>query len=344
MKIKRIGVDLAKNVYQLHGVDGHDKCVWTRRLKRDNWLKVLFEKTESGCEIGMEACTGSHHWARLLRGKGYIVKLIAPQFVKPYVKSNKNDAKDAEAICEAMSRPSMRFVPIKTVEQQDIQAMHRIRSELICHRTAKANQIRGLVSEYGLVAPQQMASLRSALPQWLEDGDNGLTDRFRGLLNGLWGDLKGLDQRVSELDREIQVIAQSHPDAKRLQQLRGVGPMIATALVAAVGKGEHFTKGRQMSASVGLTPRQHSSGNKDRLLGISKRGDPYLRSLLVHGARATIWAARNKDDRLSRWVTDLAARRHPNIAAVALANKTVRMAWAMLHNGTDYQPDLAMAE
>ncbi len=344
MKIKRIGVDLAKNVYQLHGVDNHDECVLQRRLKRDHWLKVLFEKTEPGCEIGMEACTGSHHWARLLESRGYKVKLIAPQFVKPYVKSNKNDAKDAEAICEAMSRPSMRFVPIKTVEQQDIQAMHRIRSELICHRTAKANQIRGLVSEYGLVAPQQMAKLRMAIPDWLEDGDNGLTDRFRGLLNGLWDDLQGLDRRVHELDQEIQAIAQSHPDAKRLQQLRGVGPMTATALVAAVGKGEHFTKGRQMSASVGLTPRQHSSGNKERLLGISKRGDPYLRSLLVHGARSVIWASRGKDDRLSRWVTDLAARRHPNIAAVALANKTVRMAWAMLHNGTDYQPDLVIAE
>ena len=342
MKIKRIGIDLAKDVYQLHGVDQGEQCVLQQRLKRNNWLKVLFEKSEPSCEIGMEACTGSHHWARLLTEKGYIVKLMAPQFVKPYVKSNKNDAKDAEAICEAMSRPSMRFVPIKTVDQQDIQAMHRIRSELVSHRTAKGNQIRGLVAEYGLVAPQQMAKLRIAIPQWLEDGENGLTDRFRGLLNGLWGDLQRLDQRVHELDKEIQVIAHSHPDAKRLQQLRGVGPMTATALVAAVGKGEHFTRGRQMAASVGLTPRQHSSGNKERLLGISKRGDPYLRSLLVHGARATIWAARNKEDHLSRWVTGLAARRHPNIAAVALANKTVRMAWAMLHNGTDYQPDLAM--
>jgi transposase len=342
MKIKRIGVDLAKNVYQLHGVDQHDNCVWKRRLKRENWLKVLFEKAEPGCEIGMEACTGSHHWARLLREKGYVVKLIAPQFVKPYVKSNKNDANDAEAICEAMSRPSMRFVPIKTVEQQDIQAMHRVRSELISHRTAKGNQIRGLVSEYGLVTPQQMASLRRAIPEWLEDGENGLTDRFRGLLNGLWGDLRGLDQRVSELDQDIRVVAESNAGAKRLQQLRGVGPMIATALVAAVGNGEHFTKGRQMSASLGLTPRQHSSGNKDRLLGISKRGDPYLRSLLVHGARAAIWASRNKDDRLSRWAKDLAARRHPNIAAVALANKTVRMAWAILKNEEDYQPDKVM--
>jgi len=342
MKIKRIGVDLAKNVFQLHGVDRKDQAVWQRRLKRENWLKVLFEKAESGCEIGMEACTGAHHWGRLLQARGYKVKLIAPQFVKPYVKSNKNDANDAEAICEAMSRPSMRYVSIKTVDQQDIQAMHRIRQELISHRTAKANQIRGLVAEYGLVAPRALSQLRCAIPCWLEDGDNGLTHRFRGLLNGLRGDLTRLDQRVSEIYGEIKLIADSDPDAKRLQQLRGVGPMIATALVAAVGNGEHFTKGRQMSASLGLTPRQHSSGNKDRLLGISKRGDPYLRSLLVHGARAAIWASRNKDDRLSRWAKDLAARRHPNIAAVALANKTVRLAWAILKTQEDYQPDKIM--
>ena len=339
MKIKRIGVDLAKNVFQVHGVDGREELVWSRRLKRDNWVKVLVEKAEPGCEIGMEACSGAHHWARLLQGKGYEVKLIAPQFVKPYVKSNKNDAKDAEAICEAMSRPSMRFVSIKTVVQQDIQAMHRIRSELITHRTAKANQIRGLVSEYGMVAPKQMNQLRRAIPCWLEDAENGLSGLFRRLLHGLWGDLKGLDERVAELDREIKLIADRDADAKRLQQLRGVGPIIATALVAAVGNGEHFARGRQMSASLGLTPRQHSSGNKDRLLGISKRGDSYLRSLLIHGARSVVTGAKHKEDRLSQWVTSLAARSHTNVAVVALANKTVRMAWAMLRHETDYQPD-----
>ncbi len=290
----------------------------------------------------MEACSGAHYWARLLQDKGYEVKLMAPQFVKPYVKSNKNDARDAEAICEAMSRPSMRFVSIKTVVQQDIQGMHRIRSELITHRTAKANQIRGLVSEYGLVAPKQMNPLRRAIPCWLEDAENGLSGLFRRLLHGLWGDLQTLDQRVAELDGEIELIAKSDVDAKRLQQLRGVGPMIATALVAAVGNGEHFTKGRQMSASLGLTPRQHSSGNKERLLGISKRGDSYLRSLLIHGARSVVHHAKHKEDRLSQWVTSLAARSHTNVAAVALANKTVRMAWAMLRHGTDYQPDSAL--
>ena len=338
-KLSRVGIDLAKNVFQLHGVDRHGKVVLRRRLTRDKWLKALLEKVEPSCEIGMEACAGAHHWARELQAEGFTVKLIAPQFVKPYVKSNKNDANDAEAICEAMSRPNMRFVAVKTVEQQDIQAAHRIRSELIGHRTAKANQIRGLVAEYGLVAPQQLARLRAAAPVWLEDAENGLTSRFRRLLSVLWDDLKTLDHRVAELDHEINVIAQSDPVAKRLQQLRGIGPMVAMALVATVGNAEQFANGRQMAASLGLTPRQHSSGGKDRLLGISKRGDAYLRSILIHGARSVIRTASLKDDRLSQWVTSLAERRHPNVAAVALANKTARIAWAMLRNGTDYEPD-----
>ena len=340
MKLIRVGVDLAKNVFQVHGVDRHEKAVWRRRLSRENWLQVLRESVEPGCEIGMESCGGAHHWARRLQALGFTVKLIAPQFVKPYVKSNKNDANDAEAICEALGRPSMRFVAVKTVEQQDIQAVHRIRAELVKQRTAKANQIRGLVAEYGLVAPKEIGHLRRALPIWLEDAENGLSDQFRRLLAGLWGDLRGLDERMTELDREIALIAQGDPVAKRLQQLRGVGPIIATALVAAVGNGEQFANGRQMSAAFGLTPRQHSSGGKERLLGISKRGDSYLRSLLIHGARSVIQTAKDKDDRLSQWVTHLAARSHPNVAAVALANKTTRMAWAMLRNGADYQPEL----
>jgi transposase len=289
----------------------------------------------------MEACGGAHHWARQLQARGYTVKLIAPQFVKPYVKSNKNDANDAEAICEAMSRPHMRFVPVKTVEQQDIQAVHRVRAGLIEQRTAKVNQIRGLVSEYGLVAPKQVSHLRTALPLWLEDAENGLTDRFRRLLHGLWADLLALDQRVKELDQEIATMAAEDPVAKRLPQRRGVGPMIATALVATVGDARQFANGRQMAASLGLTPRQNSSGGKEKLLGISKRGDSYLRCLLVHGARAVIYAARSKEDRLSQWVTRIATTRHPNVAAVALANKTARMAWAMMKNGTDYEPNRA---
>jgi transposase len=341
-KLSRVGIDLAKSVYQLHGVDRSEQTIWRRRLTRGKCLKVLLDTIEPGCEIGMEACAGAHHWARQLQAKGFTVKLIAPQFVKPYVKSNKNDANDAEAICEAMSRPHMRFVAVKTVEQQDIQAVHRIRSGLLSQRTAKANQIRGLVAEYGLVAPQQLASLRAAIPSWLEDAENGLSARFRRLLNDLWDDLKYLDQRITALDQEITTLAQQDPVAQRLQQLRGVGPLIATALVAAVGNAEQFSNGRQMAASLGLTPGQHSSGGKERLLGITKRGDVYLRTLLIHGARSVIYAARHKDDRLSQWVTGLAKRRHPNVAATALANKTARIAWAMLRRGTDYQPDMMM--
>ena len=338
MKLIGVGVDLAKNVFQVHGVDRNEKAVWRRKLTRENWPRVLVETVEPGCEIGMESCGGAHHWARELQAHGFRVRLIAPQLVKPYVKSNKNDANDAEAICEAMSRRHMRFVAVKNVEQQDIQAVHRIRAELIKQRTAKANQIRGLVAEYGLVAPKELLHLRRALPCWLEDAENGLSARFRRLLNGLWSDLQALDDRMSELDREIALIAQSDPIARRLQQLRGVGPITASALVAAVGNGEQFANGRQMSAAFGLTPRQQSSGGKERLLGISKRGDAYLRVLLIHGARSMFRNSKDKDDRLSQWVTRLAARSHPNVAVVAMANKTTRMARAMLKNGTDYQP------
>ena len=342
MKLSRVGIDLAKNVYQLHGVDRSGKTVWKRRLKRHQWFKVLLDKAGPGCAIGMEACAGAHHWARQLQSRGYTVKLIPPQFVKPYVKSNKNDANDAEAICEAMSRPNMRFVTVKTVEQQDIQATHRIRAELITQRTAKANQIRGLVAEYGLVAPKHLRSLRAAIPCWLEDAENGLTSDFRSLLQGVWEDLRALDDRVGEMDQVIKRLAANNEDCVRLQQLRGVGPMISTAMVATVGDARQYHKSRQMAAAIGITPRQHSSGGKDRLLGISKRGDVYLRTLMIHGARAVVTRARHKDDRLSRWVTGIAMRRHPNVAAVALANKTARMAWAMLRNETDYDPDFAI--
>ena len=238
MKLSHVGVDLAKNVFQLHGVDRHGKAVWRRRLRRRQWLDVLLATIDEDCVVGMEACGGAHHWARQLQARGITVRLIAPQFVKPYVKSNKNDRNDAEAICEAMMRPSMRFVAVKTVEQQDLQAIHRVRSTVMSQRRSKANQIRGLVAEYGLVAPLQIVNLRSAVPSWLEDAENGLTDCFRALLNELWIDLQQLDTRVKELDKQIEAIARTNPVTKRLQQLRGVGPLVATALVATVGDGD----------------------------------------------------------------------------------------------------------
>jgi transposase len=233
----------------------------------------------------------------------------------------------------------MRFVAVKTVEQQDIQALHRIRAGLMSDRTGLANRMRGLVAEYGVVAPQTLTALQRSIPDWLEEADNGLSDRFRSLLHDLWGDLKYLTRRIDELDKAIRLLADENAVTQRLQQLRGVGPLVATALVATVASGQQYAKGKQMAAAIGLTPRQHSSGNKDRLLGISKRGDAYLRTILIHGARAVVSQAKHREDRLSRWCTDIARRRHPNVAAVALANKTVRMAWAMMKDESDYDPE-----
>ena len=289
MNIKRVGIDLAKQVFQIHGVDGQEKVVLRKQLRRAQLLDY-FNKLPP-CLIGMEACGGAHYWARELQKLGHTVKLMAPQFVKPYVKSNKNDANDAEAICEAVARPTMRFVAIKTIAQQDIQAIHRIRSELVQQRTAKVNQIRGLLAEYGIVVGRRVEVLRNALPLLLEDAENGLTADFRVLLDGLKQDLVTLDERVDDLDKTIKTLASSNTDAKRLQQIPGIGPITATALVCAIGDGKQFKRGRDMAAWLGLTPRQHSSGGKDRLLGISKRGDAYLRTLLIHGARAVLKVA-----------------------------------------------------
>ena len=337
MNITRIGLDLAKSVFQVHAVDHKGHRLFSRALKREKMM--AFFQNLSPCLIGMEACASSHFWARTLMAMGHEVKLIAPQFVKPYVKGNKNDANDAEAICEAVSRPTMRVVPVKTVEQQDIQALHRIRQEQVRQRTALVNQIRGLLSEYGVVISRRVESLRNALPDILEDAENRLTADFRILLKGLQEDLLHLDDRIGSQDQAIRKLSQEHEGAKRLQQLRGIGPITATALIAAIGNGRQFARGRDAAAWCGLVPGQHSSGGKSKLLGISKRGDTYLRTLMIHGARAVLRYPQNKDDRLSQWLQKLCNRRNKNIAAVALANKTMRMAWALLVRGQDYDPN-----
>jgi len=341
MNIKRIGIDLAKQVFQLHGVDSQEKPVLRKQLRRNQML-TYFAKL-SPCLIGIEACSSSHYWARELQKLGHTVKLMAPQFVKPYVKGNKNDANDAEAICEAVARPNMRFVAIKTIEQQDIQAVHRIRSGLVQQRTAKVNQIRGLLAEYGIVIERRVETLRKALPLLLEDAENGLSFDFRALLQSLQQDLITLDDRASEMDKKILQLANSNSTAKRLQQIPGIGPIIATALICAIGDGKQFKRGRDLAAWLGLTPRQHSSGGKDCLLGISKRGDAYLRTLLIHGARAVLRVADKKDDPRSRWLQNLCSRRNKNIAAVALANKNARIVWALLTKGTDFLPEGKLA-
>jgi transposase len=343
MKLSRAGVDIAKSVFHVHAVDHHEQPQWQKKLKRADWLDALCSVLAPNAEIGMEACASAHHWGRELERRGFRVKLLAAQFVKPYVKSNKNDRVDAEAICEAMSRPGMRFVSVKTVAQQDIQAMHRVRSELVGQRTSKANQIRGLVGEYGIVAPKGIEQLRKTLPGWLEDAENGLTERFRCLLADLHEDLRHLDERVAKLDAMIGRTVTEDPLAQRLLEIRGVGPLTASALAGALGNGSSFRRGRDFAASLGLTPRQHSTGGRDRLLGISKRGDPYLRKLLVHGARSVLRHTGPRDDALSRWVKALSKRKHANVVTVALANKTARVAWAIASTGNAYSPDLVAA-
>lgn len=340
-KITRVGVDIGKSWFHVCAVTREGKVVWHGGLTRSRWLEELGKRIEPGTEVGLEACGGAHHWARVLRQRGYRVRLIAPQFVTPYVASNKTDSADAEAIAEAMSRPKMRFVAVKSVAQQDLQALHRVRAEVLKQRTAKANQIRGLLAEYGLVVVQTLSALRRAIAVWLADGENGLSEGFRVLLSGLQGDLQHLDARVKELNSQLERAAQRDGVARRLLQLQGVGPVNATALSAALGDGSAYRNGRDFAVSLGLTPRQHTTGGRERLLGISKRGDAYIRKQLVHGARAVIRHAKHKDDALSQWVNRLMLRRHTNVVTVALAAKTARIAWALVRRERDYDPTLA---
>ena len=335
MELKRVGLDLAKNVFQVHGVDRNEEVRCRRQLRRSGVLKFFAGRPP--CLIGMEACAGAHYWARELAKLGHTVKLMAPQLVKPYVTSQKNDANDADGICEAVGRPKMRFVAVKTVAQQEVQAAHRIRSELIRHRTAKGNQIRGLLAEFGLVVGRRIEVLRRALPELLEDGDNGLSGGVRRLVDGLRRDLVQLDERVAEVEAVIVAEARANEACARLQTIPGIGPLTASALVSAVGDGRQFKNGRQLAAWVGLVPGQDSSGGKPRLLGISKHGDTYLRTLLIHGGRAVERTCGAKTDPRSRWLRAVGERRHRNIAAVAQANRNARIAWALLTRGESYR-------
>jgi len=333
--IKTIGIDLAKSSFQVHGVDEQGHVVMRKKMNRNKL--VVFMANLPPCLVGMEACGGAHEWARKFRSMGHDVRLMSPQFVKPYVKSNKNDAVDAEAVCEAVQRPSMRFVPIKGIEQQDIQSLHRARSMAVSHRTAQVNQIRGLLMEYGVVVAQSVAALRKALPEILEDADNNLSPLFRELLSGLQDEFHKLDERITAYDLQIKQLSTQSDACLRLMTIPGVGPMVATAMVAAVADAKVFKNGREMSAWLGLVPRQFSTGGKPRLLGISKRGDTYLRKMVIHGARSALRVAGKKQDRRSKWVVDVESRRGSNIAAVALANKIVRTAWVILSKGEEYK-------
>jgi transposase len=336
MNVTTVGLDLAKNVFHLVGLNAQGKETMKKRLSRAQVLKH-FANTPR-LVVAMEACAGAHHFARELKQLGHETKLIPPQYVKAYVRGQKNDYNDARAIAEAARVPQMRFVAVKSVEQQDLQALARLREGVLRSRTALVNRLRGLLAEYGIVRSQGVNTMRRALPELSEDATGDLSARFRRLLARAHEELTRLDAHLDTLTAELKAAARADDSAKRLQTIPGFGPIVAAVFAASLGDGRQYRNGRAASAAVGLVPRQHSTGGKPLLLGISKRGDRYLRSLLVHGARAVVRAAKDKDDRLSRWVNRLREARGTNKATVALANKLTRIGWAVLAHRTVYQP------
>lgn len=341
MSIITVGIDLAKNVFAVHGVDDNGKAALVKpKVSREHLLPLIAQLPP--CVIGMEACSGAHHWARQFRQYGHTVRLMAPKFVAPYRmsgKRGKNDAADAAAICEAVRRPAMRFVPIKEEHQQVILCLHRTRQGFVEERTAVYNRLRGLISEFGIVCPQKVASLRRELIERLEE--------LPGYANQCVGDLlahaDALEVRIAEYDRIIAKAARDDARSKRLMQLPGIGPNTASAMIASIGGGHDFRNGRQVAAWIGLTPGQYSSGGKARLGRITKAGDRYLRSLLVMGARAVLSGLGDKQDRFSRWARSLVERRGYWKAVVAIAAKNARLAWAVLRYGEEFrlQPSAA---
>jgi len=335
MSIVTAGIDLAKNVFAVHGVDENGKAVLVKpKVSREQLLPLIAQLPP--CVIGMEACSGAHHWARQFRQYGHTIKLMAPKFVTPYRmsgKRGKNDAADAAAICEAVTRPAMRFVPVKEEHQQIILCLHRTRQGFVEERTATYNRLRGLIAEFGIVLPQKIACLRREIGAHLED--------LPGYANQCVGDLlthaDQLDKRIEEYDRLIAQAARDDARSKRLMQLPGIGPNTASAMLASIGGGHDFKNGRQVAAWIGLTPGQYSSGGKARLGRITKAGDHYLRSLLVMGARAVLSGLSEKQDRFSRWARRLVERRGYWRAVVAIAAKNARLAWAVLKYGEDFQ-------
>lgn len=334
-KLTLLGVDLAKNVFQLHGVDDKGNAVLRKRLSRTKL--AAFITNLSLCTIVMEACAGANHWCRKFKSMGHEVKLISPQFVKPFIKTNKNDRNDSEAIYEAASRPSMRYVSPKSIEQEDIQSIHRVRSRLVSERTALVNQVRGLLAEYGITVAKGISKIRQTLPEILEDAENELSHAGRKLFADLYEEIHERDKRIKSYDEKIEEIFKSNESCQKISKIEGIGLVTATAIVAAIGDPKAFKNGRHFSAFLGLVPGQSSSGNKQRLLGISRRGDTYIRTLLVHGGRSVVMRVNTTDDDYkSKWIRALKERRGANRAAVGVANKNARIIWAMLAKGKSY--------
>jgi transposase len=342
MEVTTVGIDIAKRIFQLHGVDERGKTVLKKKLMRDQVLTYIANLPR--CLIGIEACGGAHYWARELIKLGHEVKLMAPQFVKPYVKTNKNDQVDAEAICEAVARPNMRFVPVKSIEQQDVLSIHRIRQRLVRNRTALANEIRGLLHEFGLTIPQGINKVTAKLTEFLDN--ETLSQMSCQTFTDLKEEFLDNDKKIKELEKRLKLISSESDKCQQLISIPGIGLITATALVASIGNASCFESGRQLSAWLGLVPRQHSSGGKEKLLGISKRGDVYLRSLLIQGARAVLNAKltftteeqKTKKDysKFIQWMFNLSERSGYNKTVVAVANKLARVVFSILHSGNDY--------
>ena len=333
--IETLGVDIAKNVFQLHGVNRAGRVVLKRRVMRDQLLEVLAKIDR--CTVVVEACTGAFYWARKFEALGHQVKVISPQYVKPFVRRQKNDGNDAEAICTAARQSHIPFVPKKTVEQQDIQTLHRARQRMVNHRTAVVSQIRGLLLDRGFAIAKSITRARRLIPEILSNLDNELTSLAREALCELYDLFRDLDRRIASFDKKIERVFRNSEICQRIARIKGVGPKTATAIVAAIGDGAEFRNGRHLAAWVGLVPRQFSSGDRTVLMGISKRGNQHLRSLLVHGARAVVRTAPNKTDPNNQWVNQLRERRGFNRATVAVANKNARIIWAVLRAGEPYR-------
>ncbi len=336
--VKVLGIDLAKNSFSLHGVDRCGKTVFRKTCSRKHLPELLQQLPP--CLVGMEACGGAHYWGRRVIELGLDVKLMAPQFVKPFVKSQKNDALDAEAICEAVQRPNMRFVPVKSIEQQDILSLHRVRQLVVRQRTSLCNQIRGLLMEYGITIQIGIANVMQALPMLLDASESRITQFLKDILTTLKKGLDQLNDQLQVLTARTEELCRNSEVSQRLKAIPGFGPILSTAFPAAVGKAQAFANGRHCAAWLGLVPRQHSTGGKTRLGRITKNGDRYLRYLLVHGARAVVSQAAGKEDSLSRWIQALVARRGKQKTYVALANKMARIGWALMARDSRYTADL----
>jgi transposase len=338
MELETMGIDLGKTTFHVVGLSAAGEVVVRRKFSRTQLLR--FTANLRVRLIGMEACGGSHFLGRSLREQGHEVRLMPAQYVKPYVKTNKNDYIDAEAIAEAVGRPRMRFVPIKSDDQLDMQSLHRVRDRWVAYRTSIINQIRGLLLERGITFRKGRRHAEASLPGILEDPENGLSGALRMLLAQLQSELRQLQSQIDEADALVARSASEHEPCQRLMAIPGIGPVTATAVVASIGNGAAFRKGRAFATWLGLVPEQKSTGGKQRLLGISKRGNQYLRRLFVHGARAVLQCRDKQSPGLSHWLAQLVARAHTNVVAVALANKLARIAWAVLFKGEPYRPPL----